>query len=381
MENAACCKTHLQAKAICCLASSNLRMSNTRKDVVLIFQIGSMGDTVISIPCYREIARRHPGATRHLLTNHPIGAKMVPAEAILSATGLIAGSIGYPMPLRGKEAVVGLYRMLTALGAKTLYYLTPETKVNRMIRHCAFFRICGITKIQGVPWSRDLRYPREIASKGVWESEASRLLRCIGAQTEPGPPPELDRDLNLSAGEKDSASYAIREGIGSGRYIAISVGGKIPVKEWGDRNWSELLTRLSGEYPGLGALFVGSADERERNSILAKAWMGPSLNSCGLFSPRETAALIDQASLFIGHDTGTLHLAGAVNTRIIGIYCGRDVPGKWFSDRSEDTFFYNRLDCFNCACITAAECPNDMRCIMSISPDQVLAAAKQQLAV
>jgi heptosyltransferase III len=363
----------------CCRKMNTEQAMSNTQNAVLIFQIGSMGDTVISIPCYREIARRHPGVKLYLLTNHPIGAKMVPAEAILSATGLITGSIGYPMPLRGKKAIVELYHKLVALGATTLYYLTPETKLNRLIRHYIFFRTCGITTIHGVPWSRDLQYPREIASKGIWESEASRLLRCISAQKEAGRPPTLDRDLNLSVQEKATAICAIREGIGSGRYIAISVGGKIPVKEWGDRNWLELLTRLSSEYPGLGALFVGSADERERNSILAKAWAGPSLNSCGLFSPRETAALIDQASLFIGHDTGTLHLAGAVNTRIIGIYCARDVPGKWFSDRPEDTFFYNRLECFNCGCIEAAECPNDMRCIMSTSPEQVLAAAKQHL--
>jgi ADP-heptose:LPS heptosyltransferase len=353
-------------------------MSNS-PDTVLIFQIGSLGDTVISMPCYREIARRHPRAKRYLLTNYPIGRKMVQAEAVLSGTGLIEGSIEYPMPLRGREATIALYRRLASLGAKTLYYLTPETRLLRLARHYAFFRICGIGEIHGVPWSRHLRYPLEIDKKGIWESEASRLLRCIGARKEPGPPPPDDRDLNLSAAENYAAASRLQRTIGVRPYIAVSVGGKVPVNNWGDANWSALLARLSQNYPELGVVFVGSADERERNDLLANAWHGPSFNSCGMFSARETAALLGGASLFIGHDTGTLHLAAATGTRVIGIYSARNVPGKWYSDRPSDTFFYKRVDCFGCECVQVAECPNERRCITSISPAEVFASATEQL--
>jgi heptosyltransferase III len=348
-------------------------------EVILIFQIGSMGDTVVSLPCYREIARRHPGATRYLLTNRPSAAKMVPAESILSATGLIADSIAYSWPLRGRDAILGLYRKLAALRATALYYLAPETKQSRLIRHYMFFRLCGIRRIYGLPWSRDLKYPRETPERGIWESEGSRLLRCVGAQTNPGAPSFDDRDLYLSEQERSTAASAVVKHLASRPFITIAAGGKIPLKEWGNHNWLQLVRTLSKEYPHLGVLFVGSADERERNDELAKAWEGPSFNSCGLFSPRETAALIEQAALFIGHDTGTLHLAAAVDTRVIGIYCARDVPGKWFSDRSEDTFFYTRLDCFNCQHVEVADCPNDRRCITSTTPEMVFLAARKAL--
>jgi ADP-heptose:LPS heptosyltransferase len=348
----------------------------TTEEVVLIFQIGSMGDTVISMPCYREIARRYPDATRYLLTNYPTGKKMVPAESILSGTGLIAGSVEYPMPLRGKDAIIELYEKVRSLGAKTLYYLTPETRLHRLIRHYAFFRICGITSINGVPWSRDLRYPRKLDGRDLWESEASRLLRCIGARTEAGPPPPADRGLDLTPDERNSALAPMQQAIGDRPFVAISVGGKVPVNNWGDDNWSALLAKLSREYPGLAAVFVGSADERERNEDLAQSWEGPVFNSCGLFAPRETASLIEQASLFMGHDTGTLHLAGAVGTKIVGVYSARNVPGKWYSDRPGDTFFYNKVGCFGCECVKVCECPSDRRCITSIHPDQVFEAAQ-----
>lgn len=349
------------------------------KEVILIFQIGSLGDTVISMPCYREIARRHPDAERYLLTNFPVASKAVPAAAILTPAGLIAGTIEYPMPIRRPTDIAKLYSRIRKLKATTLYYLLPEKRITKLIRHYAFFRICGIGRICGVPWSRDLRFPREVIEGKLWESEASRLLRTIGANTQPGPPAEADRDLGLSDEERIKAELTLKQTDGLGRFVAISVGGKIPINDWGNKNWAYLLSELSSEDHGLGAIFVGSADERSRNDLLAEAWHGPKFNSCGLLSPRETAAILERASLFIGHDTGTLHLAAAVRTRVIGIYSAREVPGKWFSDRLKDVFFYHHIECFGCKCVEIAECPKGNLCIAAIDPDEVFEAAKAEL--
>jgi heptosyltransferase-3 len=351
------------------------------RTAVLIFQIASMGDTVISMPCYREIARRHPNAQRYLLTNFPVDSKMVAAESILAPTGLITGVLEYSMPLRNFRAVVTVYKQIRRSRPRTLYYLTPEKKLRKLIRHYLFFRLCGIRTIYGMPWRRDLRYPRELPSQGRWESEASRLLRCIGARVEPGPPADADRSLDLTDSEKSTAELALREVLNDAPFIAVSAGGRAPVNDWGDNKWSTILSKLSSENPGLGLLFVGSANERDRNDVLAKCWQGPIFNSCGRFSPRETAALLKRACLFVGHDTGTLHLAAAVGTPVVGIYSARNVPGKWYSDRSSDIFFYNKVECFGCECFEVAECSRDRECIAAISADQVAAAVRTKLAL
>ena len=350
------------------------------KEAILIFQIGSLGDTIISMPCYREIARRHPEAERYLLTNFPNGSKSVSAGAVLTPTGVITGTIEYAMYMRRPKYVAKLYSKISKLKPTTLYYLVPVKKLTHMVRHYAFFRICGISRIYGVPWSRDLRFPREVIEGELWESEASRLLRAIGVNAQPEPPPEADRDLVVTDEERRKAESALQQIDDLDQFVAISMGGKIPIKQWAKRNWEYLLSELSREHPGLGAVFVGSADERGRNDLLAEAWRGPKFNSCGLFSPRETAALLERARLFIGHDTGTLHLAAAVGTRVIGIYSAREVPGKWFSDRIKDVFFYHRTECFGCECVEIAECPRDRLCMTAIDPDKVVAAAKAELA-
>ncbi len=347
---------------------------------ILIFQIGSLGDTVISMPCYREILRRHPDSERYLLTNFPVGRKMVQAEAMLKPCGLIDGCVEYPMPLRGLENIKELYRTLRALKPDVLYYLIPEKSFANLVRHYVFFRACGISDIRGVPWARDLRYPREVNSGTLWESEASRLLRTIGAQQTPAAPDTADRSLNLAGEERDTADRLLFSIPWMSRFIAISVGGKVPINDWGDANWTNTLAAISAAEPGLGAVFIGSADERDRNQLLAASWAGPNLNSCGCLTPRETAALIARAELFLGHDTGTLHLAAAVNTRVIGIFSARNVPGKWYSDRPHDRFFYNKPPCFGCELEEVAECSYNVICMKKHNLQAVVDAVRESLA-
>lgn len=358
---------------------ARLRLASP-KERILIFQIGSLGDTVISMPCYREIVRRHPEAERYLLTNFPKGKKMVQAEALLAPCGLIDGTVEYPMPLRKFADMVKLLTKLRALKVDVLYYLTPEKSLLNLLRHTAFFRLCGVRRLHAVPWSKDLRYPREIIAGELWESEASRLLRTLQPERAPAPPDSSDRVLDLSEAERRAAARLLGEMPATPRFIAVSVGGKVPLNNWGDENWAAVLSTISASDPDLGIVFIGSEDERERNQLLAASWKGPKLNSCGRLTPRETAALIERAQLFLGHDTGTLHLAAAVGTRIIGIYSARNNPGKWYSDRVTDRFFYHKPPCFGCELEKPEECPNGLVCINSHKRQEVVAAAEAVLA-
>jgi ADP-heptose:LPS heptosyltransferase len=197
------------------------------------------------------------------------------------------------------------------------------------------------------------------------------LLRNIGVETER--PPEADRDLCLTEAEQAKISAMLDGWPGSKSYIAFSVGGKVPIKEWGDQNWRLVLTKLSAQIPSLGVVCVGSADERERNDSLLSFWQGPGMNTCGQLTPRETAALIARADAFLGHDTGTMHLAAAVDTPVVAIFSARVEPGIWFTDRPRDRFFFNHVACTGCRHLELADCPNNRIC-MDHDPDAVAAA-------
>ncbi len=346
---------------------------------VLVFQIGSLGDTVIAMPCYREIARRHPEAERLLLTNFAVGSKMVQAESLLRPSNLIKGTVEYPMPLRGWRNIVALLRRLRALRIDTLYYLMPEKKWINVLRHFIFLKLCGVREVRGLPWSKALRRHEELIPGRLWETEGSRLLRTIVPGRAPGAPSVYDRTLGLTAAERNKADSLLSEGSLGARFIAFSIGGRIPVKDWGDDNWSAVLRDLSAAAPDTGIVFVGSKDEFLRCEKLAASWCGPTLNSCGHLTPRETAAIIEKADVFLGHDTGTMHLAAAVDTRVLGLFCARDAPGLWYTDRPGDHFFYQQPPCFGCGVSEVADCHNALVCMSSHDPADVVRVARETL--
>ena len=74
---------------------------------ILIYRLGSLGDTVIALPCFRLIRSRHPTAEITVLTNLPVSGKAAAIEAVLENTGLVDRFIPYPVGLRDPKKLAG----------------------------------------------------------------------------------------------------------------------------------------------------------------------------------------------------------------------------------------------------------------------------------
>ncbi len=101
-------------------------------------------------------------------------------------------------------------------------------------------------------------------------------------------------------------------------------------KDWGEANWSTLLRGLAARADGRGLVFVGAREDSERAEQLRAVWnSGPVVDLCGRLSPRESAAALLHADLFIGHDSGPMHLADAVGVPCIGLLGSYNRPKMW----------------------------------------------------
>ena len=58
---------------------------------VLIYRLGSLGDTLIALPALKLVAEAFPEAERRLLTSFPPNSKAPPSSAIVENTGLSTG--------------------------------------------------------------------------------------------------------------------------------------------------------------------------------------------------------------------------------------------------------------------------------------------------
>ena len=158
-------------------------------------------------------------------------------------------------------------------------------------------------------------------------------------------------------------------------FFAVSVGTKVQSKEWGIRNWTRLLGVVAEQYPGHALLLAGAAEEKYLSEEAATAWLrvpgaGPVLNVCGQLSPRESAAAFRGAVAFLGHDSGPMHLAAAVNTPVLAIFAARNKPRTWFPICAKSCVLYHRVDCWGCELETCVE--QRKKCILSISVQEAL---------
>ena len=75
-------------------------------------------------------------------------------------------------------------------------------------------------------------------------------------------------------------------------------------------------------------MIVGSSLDYKRGEEVTKYWKDNTLNLCGLMNPRESAFAISKSTIFVGHDSGPIHLAAATGVPCVGIY-GRGYEKIW----------------------------------------------------
>jgi heptosyltransferase-3 len=298
-----------------------------RAEPIIIFRIGSLGDTVVALPCFHQIARSFPNSRRILVTNIAASQKAPPTEAILADSGLVDGVIHLPASPRTLRGLLKLRQEIRATKAKTLVYVADRNVVSTL-RDLAFFRWCGIRRVIGAPVAGDLRRPRVDRATGCVEFEAARLARCLA----PLGQIDLDNpavwDLRLRPDEIVAAEMSLMP-VNERNFVAVNIGGKVARKDWGDDNWTTLFRLMAVRYADLALVFFGSADEFDRSRGLAVAWPNLRLNLCGRLAPRESAAAMRNALFFVGHDSGPLHLAAAAGVPCVGIFGNLNEPKWW----------------------------------------------------
>ena len=344
---------------------------------VLIYRIGSLGDTLIALPALHLTARAFPEAERRMLTNFPVNVKAPPAAAILEHTGLVHGYIRYVVGTRSPRELLLLWWKLFSWRPEVLVYIGPSRGVESARRDARFFAICGIRRLIGVPLTEDMQSNRFEEAEQVFEPEAARLARNLAELGSVDLDDPQSWSLHLTDAEHARAEAALAVAPRA-PLIAVSVGTKVQSKDWGRENWRALLRRLAEVYPGHALALCGASEEIEVSEFAAEGWKekssGPVVNLCGVLTPRESAAVLARAIILVGHDSGPMHLAAAVQTPCVAIFAARNKPRVWFPYGRQHRVVYHRTDCWGCGletCIVERK-----KCLTSITVDEVMAQVR-----
>ena len=158
--------------------------------------------------------------------------------------------------------------------------------------------------------------------------------------------------------------------LGSPEYMVINAGGGWPAKCWGPENYAALIRRLETEIPWK-VLFTGSPAEAATVQEILK--QGEARQAVYFPSTLlQFVALARRARLYVGCDTGPLHLAAAVGTPIVAIYGPTD-PAR------NGPFSPNDIVLWNHGSINYTRRAPKPSYISGISVDSVFAAIRERL--
>jgi ADP-heptose:LPS heptosyltransferase len=344
---------------------------------ILIYRLGSLGDTIMALPSLHLIRRMFPAAQITILTNRPVAAKAAPLSDVLGEESeLFDAVMDYPVELRAPAEIRKLRERIRAGKFDLLIHLSAPRGWLNSARDYFFFRACGIPRIIGVPFARrDLQVVRTSDGLHEWEPKrlARRLQKLGGVELEDS----CSWDLRLTAAERAEADELLRVSSISTPFVAMSLGTKLVVKDWSLENWSKLLEKLGASFAALPLVALGAPDERAAVDAALAHWPGPSANLCGATSPRVSAVILQRAALFIGHDSGPMHLAAAGGTPCVAIFSGHAPRGQWFPRGRNNTILIPDERCATCSASTCRQVNGT--CILSITVDQVRAAVVEKL--
>jgi lipopolysaccharide heptosyltransferase II len=114
-------------------------------------------------------------------------------------------------------------------------------------------------------------------------------------------------------------------------YVVLAPGGAANVKEemdsrrWGAENYAALAGLLIGA--GRRVVLLGNGGD-QKIARLIKVAQPEVIDFCGQTNLTEAAALLKKAKLIVCNDSGLMHLAAAVGTRIIAIFGPTDPEEK-----------------------------------------------------
>jgi ADP-heptose:LPS heptosyltransferase len=328
-----------------------------------ILRTGSIGDHLITVPLYRQIKEAHPGDTLLLVSNVPAqGNRKLVGPASFLPEALFDEWLSYPIG-SGWTAVRETYRLFRKADLDLLYYLMPGRSAVKLWRDRAFFRLARV-HVVGLSMDAAARRARRLADSNLVEHELDRLARCVGLQAGKAP---RDRSIEVTESERAEARVAL-----GGRpecAVVISVGTKVSVNDWGVDKWSDLVGRLAAVAKIDRLILIGSADEFAYSEDLGRHWPRESSNLCGRLSPRVSAAVISHAKLFVGHDSGPMHMAAAVDVPVVAIFSSRNPPGLWFPLSENRRIHYSMIDCMGCGRLTCEDLHKE--CIRRISVTEV----------
>ncbi len=351
---------------------------------ILLVRLRLIGDVVFTTPAIRAVGRHFPGARVSYLVEPE-------AEPVVRHNPHLHEVIVAASPREGRRlaADLGLARLLRRRRFDLVLDFHGGPRAAWLSRLTGAPSRIGYS-IRGRRWmyttavARDWEYRPRHSVVNQWD-----LLTPLGIAA-----PDPAADCTEMAEDAGAADRVVSRLAGRGidlarnRVIVIHVSAGNLFRRWPAASFIDLTARLAAEEAGRRVVLTsGPSDEgaarrigREARARVGAALAGSIVDDLSL-DLSEFRAVVARSALFIGGDSGPLHIAGTTRTPILGLY------GPTLSARSapwRDPALPNaavEIGDLSCRPCDQRHCVHgDYRCLVGLAPSRVVAAAERLLA-
>jgi heptosyltransferase-2 len=328
-----------------------------------------VGDAVMAIPALEVVRRTRPGdeicvlarpAIADLFSGQPFADRILHYEFRGSHRGWL-----------GREKLISELRKekfdiaVLLQNAFEAAWLAWRAGIPERIGYARDARGPLLTKAIRVPQEGEIpkhesHYYLELLHRAGW-CEASPAIPQIRLSISEAARTGAESAL-LRAGARENA-----------RRCAIAPGASYgAAKCWPPERFALLADRLISE-SGADVIFFGTPNEKEIAARIRSTMKARAISLVGETSMRDLAALFASCSVFIGNDSGAMHVAAAAGLPVIGIFGSTDPEG---TAPVTEQFMLIR-EAVPCSPCFLRRCPVDHRCMTRITVDSVFTAAMQ----
>ena len=119
-------------------------------------------------------------------------------------------------------------------------------------------------------------------------------------------------------------------GISDGERLAVlHAGAKRHANRWFEERFAAVADSIWLRY-GIRTVLTGAPSERDLLDEVRRRMKTEPLLVCGELTLLQLAALMERACLYVGNDTGPMHIAAMMGTPAVAIFSARDFARQWY---------------------------------------------------
>ena len=268
-----------------------------------------IGDVIWHLPFIRAIAAVAPGGQVTFLAPPTSGAR-----ELLAGEPCIAETVYFEHSGSELRRGLNLIRLIALLRRRRFHTLWI---LDRTTRPAFAALLAGIPERIGVGLTRQRWL---ITNPGIPQSHwhdfpIDWLVTLLKQMNVPLPTLEPHLQLPRETLAAIAAAFANR----ARPWIVVGIGASHPDKDWPQAAWIEFVGALRGRTGGT-VFLIGGADTMARaDDLIARSAGADTVNACGL-KLGEAAALLQQADVFVGTDSGPMNVAAATGTDAYALF-------------------------------------------------------------